>query len=1212
MFLKKIVASGFKSFADRVVINFSRGITGVVGPNGSGKSNVIDAVRWVMGEQNAKNLRGDKATDIIFAGSERRKPLSMAEVSLVFDNSEGSPFCPPEFRHESEISLTRRMYADGQREYMINKKPCRLKDIVGFFAMTGLGGKSYSMIQQGQVDRILNSKPEDIREMLESAAGTIIYKKRKQEATRKLEQTQLNLSRIDDILLEVEKSLESLKNQVEKARKYKEVSERLREEELNLFAHNFHHYRDQEIELRKSIDESNDKAIVTMAEAATLERDHAELQAQLDEADPDMQRLQESISVIREKIASAEATLKSGKDLLQNGDQRLADIAEELSEEDANLKVLERQVESAQTELSSAESVAKDFNEAIDSFASEVDQAEEAARVYQSRIDEFEDEVRNLERLIESNKLKEENLHRDIEKNKGECEQQRERRQILTQELEEARELLTVAEGNAAGKKDGLDKDIREKHDREISVAAAYDKMKVANSHRDQLRERYHEVKGRVTSLAEITAGATDVATVLSSIREAGEDIDSLMIGLFTDFISFKESADEMPPRARAAFERWSERVLVDNLDQFNQFVRLANQHAKGTVPLSILELLEIPDEQAVKTWADRWDAEPMTNYFNVEGSNPALAKVVNRLYLLSSLSLDEEVLRDMPSGVIVFTSQGVAFAGSEEFVFGSKDAEGLLSRKVELEELASELKGMEGQLASAQLEVDQLEIQINDDRAVIAAVDTKLREQNEDVQEVLGALHAAQHQVDRKKEGIEVCDAFIEKQSHNEVTYGEDLVKLSEEREALQIELRNAQDELEGIEEEASSLLERKEEVRRLHEGKKLELAKSEARASALRDSFTSTRSQLQLLQNKLSRKYAERDRVQHDIDRAKVEVVQAESDIGQFLEEREKLDTEFKAKREENAGIIDAVRKIDNDLREKRNEQDKHQRIVNDCNVKLERVLSHTETALEGAMEKYRVDLESYEFERQDNFNIESKTRLVSRLRSKINDMGDINMMALTEYEEKTERHEFMARQRDEVTSSIDLLETAIIEIEETSVRKFMEIFATINAEFGELFPILFPGGEGRLELMEPEKPLDGGVEILCRLPGKSMKAMSLFSGGEKALTAIALIFSMLKTKPTPFCFLDEVDAPLDETNVGRYNRVLEKLASQFQFIVITHNRRTMEVLDQLYGITMQEPGVTKVVGVDMQRDLPPHLRKAFKDSKGGGQEAEGATAH
>src|SRR6478735_672007 len=299
MHLKKLIVSGFKSFADKVTLHFDDGITGIVGPNGSGKSNVIDAVRWVMGEQNAKHLRGDVATDIIFAGSDKRKPLGMAEVTLVFDNKNQSHFCPPEYRHEAEIALTRRLYIDGEREYFINKKPCRLKDIVGFFATTGLGGRRYSMIKQGQVDRILNAKPEDVREILEEAAGTLIFKARRQAAMKKLEGTQDNLKRIDDIITELAKQLDNLKEQVEKVAAWKQLSGSLRDQEMKLFSHNFRHFSTKLLEIAHQLEGDTDSEVRAMSDLSSLEARVEELQSQLSESDPGLDQLREEITNLR-------------------------------------------------------------------------------------------------------------------------------------------------------------------------------------------------------------------------------------------------------------------------------------------------------------------------------------------------------------------------------------------------------------------------------------------------------------------------------------------------------------------------------------------------------------------------------------------------------------------------------------------------------------------------------------------------------------------------------------------------------------------------------------------------------------------------------------------------------------------------------------------------------------------------------------------------
>jgi chromosome segregation protein len=1220
MYLKKIIISGFKSFADKIVVSLDKGITGVVGPNGSGKSNIIDSVRWVMGEQNAKNLRGEKATDIIFAGSEKRKPLGMAEVSIVFDNTDDNGFCPPEYRHEPEITLTRRLYADGQREYLINKKQCRLKDIVGFFATTGLGGRSYSMIQQGQVDRILNAKPEDVREIIEEAAGTLVYKKRKGEAQKKLEQTTLNLSRIEDILLEVGKQLESLGGQVEKAKEFQDLADKLRDEEVSLFAHNYKHFSEQRISIDAALEGEKGKEAESLAQISSLEVRHQDLQSQLDESDPDIQALQEQISIIREKIARSESLLKSSADRLAQGDRRLHDLAQELAEEDSNLKVLELQVDTSRQEMSQAEDAARRLSEAIEGFENEVESATEAAQVYQSRMDEFEDEIRNLERLVESNKFRSEQLDKDFSRCHQQITHEAERRSALTADLESAETELNHWEGKAGATKAGLDQEIREKHDREAAVAQRYRDIKTANVERDRVRERYHEARARFTSLQELEAGATDVAGALAKLRTEAPDIAGRLGGLLTDHLTFSHEAGELPRPAASAFERWAERVVIENLDAFNDLVRSAHRLNLGTLPVCLLSHAEAIDREAARRWADSCGAESMQRFLKVESASIAasgLADLMDRLYVLPTLSVDSYSLKQLPHGLVVFTSQGVTITGAGELVVGGKAQGGLLSRKSELETLAKELKDLEAELARTQATIDELEFKINEDRQVVAEIDAKLQAQNQGVLEVMTQLQAAQQLYVRKKELIEETLAATQKLEEQADRLTSERDTLVQNRAALDRELSNARFELENIEGESESLIERREEIRRLHDGKRLELAKSQARAQALRDGFATTRAQMELLQNKLSRRYEERSRIEQDLTNAQWEQDQAKQDIELFVRERERLQTEFSDKREENAGVIEETRVIESRLKALRDQISGMQKGLAEKNLQMERIRLALAGVTEQAIEKYKLDLSTFEFKVDRDFNHEARQRSVSRLRNRIEAMGAINMMAVREYEERNERRDFISRQRDEVLSSIDLLNAAIGEIEETSLRKFIDAFERINQEFGELFPILFPTGEGRLELTHPDNPLISGVEIMCRLPGKSKKPMTLFSGGEKALCAISLIFALLKTKPTPYCFLDEVDAPLDEANVGRYNRVLEALSSQFQFIVITHNRRTMEVLDTLYGITMQEPGVSKVVGVDMQKDLPSHLKKAFKDEKPAGASApppkriEGATA-
>ena len=486
----------------------------------------------------------------------------------------------------------------------------------------------------------------------------------------------------------------------------------------------------------------------------------------------------------------------------------------------------------------------------------------------------------------------------------------------------------------------------------------------------------------------------------------------------------------------------------------------------------------------------------------------------------------------------------------------------------------------------------------MNEDRAIVIEIDGRLQQQNAAVLAIMAELQSAQQVATHKQELLAAQEQTMADLERQDSQFRDELTKLEASRSSLEVELRNAEAELVSIREEAAGLEERREEVFRQNQNRSVDLAKSESRATALRESFTHARAQQELLQNKLSRRYEEQSAIQNDIESAKNLLEHSQSRIEGLIDRRAELDEKVAEKREAQAGIHEELRVIDSRLKECREHQAKVQKSLSDKNVQIERATMAITSVNGQAQEKYQLDIATYTFTYDPEFEADKAARSVGTLRGRIESLGPINMMALREFEDLTTRETFIRAQQDEINASIALLNEAINEIEVSSKDKFLAVFTVINREFGQLFPILFPNGEGHLELTNPEDPLNGGVEIMVRLPGKKPQNMNLFSGGEKALTAISLIFALLKTKPTPFCFLDEVDAPLDEANVGRYNRVLDALSDQFQFIIITHNRRTMEVLDTLYGVTMQEPGVSSIVGVDMKKDLPNHLRKAFKD--------------
>jgi chromosome segregation protein len=561
---------------------------------------------------------------------------------------------------------------------------------------------------------------------------------------------------------------------------------------------------------------------------------------------------------------------------------------------------------------------------------------------------------------------------------------------------------------------------------------------------------------------------------------------------------------------------------------------------------------------------------------------------------------LDSATLESIPEGLIVFTPQGLLIHSAGDFFIAGSATGGILSRKAEQETLAKELKELERTLAHSQATIDELELRINENRQIVGEIDTKLQGQNKEVLGVMAELQTARQTAENKQELANQARAQVEEIDAQDRQFMEELDSLYESRQSLEKERENALEEARQLREEFASVDERREEIMRQNQQRQLDLARAETRAQQLRENRKHSQAQLELAQNKLTRRYDEQARLSSEIEESRAAHKRAESDIEILIVQRDELQEKINEKRDANASVHEELKVVDARLRECREAQARLQKVLNEKNIEAERIKLGIESFTAQAMEKYQLELASMPFVKDEDFNLDKAGRQCSSLRNKIENIGPVNLMAMKEYEELTERRVFITTQREEINASIEVLNTAIAEIELTSKDKFGVIFEVINKNFGELFAILFPGGEAALELTNKEDPLAGGVELMVRLPGKTRKSMTLCSGGEKALTAISLIFALLKTKPTPFCFLDEVDAPLDEANVGRYNRVLEALSEQFQFVVITHNRRTMEVLDSLYGVTMQEGGVSTVVGVDMKKDLPAHLKKAFKEIK------------
>jgi chromosome segregation protein len=1192
MYLKKIISSGFKSFADKVTITLEKNhITGIVGPNGSGKSNVIDSVRWVMGEQNAKMLRGEKATDIIFAGSEKRKPLGLAEVTLVFDNGEASAVCPPEFRSEPEIALTRRLYMDGQREYFINKKPCRLKDIVNFFTSTGLGGRSYSMIQQGQVDRILQAKPEQLREIIEEAAGTLVFKKRKNEAEKKLQNTRLNLSRIDDILTELERQKKALSDQVEKAKKWRERSESLTSQETMLLVHNHRFFTEKLDQINKEIQLIREQEVTSHTEISGFEARLEELHGELADADPEVQALGEEITVLREKIAATEASLMSAISLLDGGDKRIIEIRGELGEELTHKKEFEEKYNLSKSALEQAELHAEQSRTLIETFDERVDELNERARVYETKIGELTEEVHTVTRLIDQNALRSEDASRKIEEQRTVAETIKTKVVNFENDLNQSMIVVEGANVKASNRKRELTDLQTRKDEANTRMSARAAEVSSLISERDSTKQEYMTITAKLEALREMEADADASKAAVNKFIDLSDNTACLL----TDSLSLNEKSGELSKAALSAFETWADRIFLKEADRFEEIANICKQ--ENATGFSVT--LNTPhNTNEIRNWCSENGAIAMSNYLNITDSG--LEDVVKRIAYVHSDH--PQSISEFPAGLILFTKSGLTISGGDDIYLANENSKGALTRRKEIEKLDLRVVKLHKSVEKIEEKIEKIKEQQLKDQTEVKSLDVDIQEKNSEVMRAMTEYETARSSAGLKREQITSLREEMARSDAQIDHLQKTIEHLFEDSEKLESQKIKAAEEKEQLIMDNESTIEENAELKRQYESARIDFASANTKAEGLREGFDEQQTRLHTLTERVVKKEETLSRLEEDISEASQRKETLEKDIESFIYRREELEESLTSKREANAGLLEEMKVLENRAKDQRNELQKAQKKVSQKEIELERASIALAGTTEQAGEKYQIDLAESDLEIPEDFEADKVSKAVSRIRTKIESMGPINMMAIEEYDNLDERETFISKQREEVQSSVDLLELAIEEIEEHSEDKFLSAFHTLNKEFAELFPILFPGGDAAIVLTNEQNPLDGGVEIMVRLPGKKRQNMRLFSGGEKALTAIALIFGLLKSKPTPFCFLDEVDAPLDETNVGRYNKVLEKLSKQFQFIVITHNRRTMEVLNTLYGITMQEPGVSKVVGVDLEKTLPSHLKKAFKDAKPG----------
>ncbi len=1195
MRIKKISLHGFKSFADKTVLGFSGGTSAIIGPNGCGKSNVVDAIRWVIGEQNPRHLRGKSMEDIIFNGTDGRKAVGMAEVVLTFSNKEGR--APARFANFPEIEISRRLYRSGDSEYGINKVQCRLRDIVELFTDTGIGTRAYSIIEQGQVGWLINAKPVDRRVLFEEAAGINKYKQKKEAALRRLKATNENLTRVSDIVSEVKRQLNSLNRQAKKAERYKVVKEELKGIDLKLSHIEFARMVAEIEETRKSLIEVVDSESAISSAIGSKE-------AEAEESRESYTLEEEGFRAVKERVHSLE--------------KRIQD------EENSNALAVMRIEELGRNETRLSEEI-EELMRLKESTAREIEQSEGWLEESASRIEEESRVVGERAAELESLALKLKGKEREEAEFKAESLSVMTRLQDLRHALQSCikeEEQCRVTEAQT-----GIELEARTKESQELQVPVAKLRfsaeeigekrsaleagleqmalnLTAAESKKGGLEEELHSVKD------EYARAAARLAT-LEEMEKNFENVDkgtrSIMLkagtegihGLLADVIEPKpgyESAVEAAMGARLQC------VIVESHKEGLDAIEYLKANSGGRsafVSMSEARALPVLATSATGTYPPSGSRELIGEILVKEGYAKVVESLLGETLVVDDLATALDIWRAdglyrtlvTRAGEVV-TPEGIVTGGSPV----GDTSGGLLQRKSEVREikdreakLAIDSERLQGELSAAAEGVVEA-------RAELEAIKERLHACEIESVNSTARLKAAEEEIERLESAKERLGAEIEKTRSRVTELATLKAAHSIERDTLEKSNFDNDGKIEAITAEAAEMAIEKERLSGIVTELKVSLAQATERHEQFSRQLGERRDSISDIDGKIAFKSEEIESGRTEATLKRGTVTSIKSAIEELLQSAESVRGEEVSRQELIDSLTDKIKRVDSELKSLNSELAGIKNRSNELNLATTEIDLKLKHLKEGIIERYGVDIETVERDEALEGNeageavgaegvLDIETLEASRreLRERVTSMGEVSLSALEEFNELSERHTFLTEQQEDLQKSVDSLQSAITRINRTTRERFKTAFEEINLKFKENFPRLFNGGKAELRLSDEADLLESGIEIVVQPPGKKLQNIVLLSGGEKALTAVALIFSIFLIKPSPFCLLDEVDAPLDDANIDRFNTFVREMSNISQFLLITHSKRTMEMADSLYGVTMEEPGVSKLISVE-----------------------------
>jgi chromosome segregation protein len=1184
MKIKRLEVLGFKSFSDRTQIEFPPGVTAVVGPNGCGKSNVVDAIRWALGEQSPKQLRGKAMEDIIFNGSESKKPLGMAEVTLIFSNENGKP--PAEYLDFSEISVSRRLFRSGESEYLINKVPSRLKDVTDLFLGTGVGHRAYSIVEQGKMEFILNAKPEERRVLIEEAAGITKYKDRKAAALRKMEATQQNLLRLSDVIGEIKRQMNSLHRQARKAERYKGYRDEMRTIELGQSAQTYRSLKIQHQEMQVSLEEIKDLELKDSAEVREIESAAERIKVNLLD-------LERDLTLQQERISGKEAAIKTRENEIELSSRDRENLEKQVLRAEEEIGKVSQRKEDAHREIREYEDSLNDLQQKI---VLETDSLCENEKVFSDKKIRLSDHERALSQeknilvdlLTRMAHLKNQLLGQarrseELSRRTAKVIQERQEVQRKTEELQ----IHLVRQALQLTDRRNVRARVEEERGRKSGqLLELQSSLAVLREELDQQRERLNRESSRLNSLLELQKNfegyQEGVRAILLKRQAQGKEQNGIY-GLVEDII-------ETDPKYECVVEsvlgEKLQHIIVQNHEESLKAIEYLKANGSGRssfIPLQVKEnpffssrvspggaitpllgVIKVKEEFALLAghlFGDVWIVPDLRQAIDLWNQDSIWKTLV---------TLDGEVLH--PSGVIT--------GGSKE-----QAASGTFHRKREIRELTGSTQELDREILSLERKKERGLGEIKDLEASIEGLTQNLHQEELRILSETKELDQGQAELQRGQQEMGTLQ-FEENQ-------------LSEEQRETREEARKAEAELREAEREKrereEGLIRREEDLQSLKgeiEGFLAEVTEAKLRLATLQEkkqnldrNLERGRQILQENESLLSRRREEVQECLRQIKEAEDRRREAEIDLRRLLAEHQELQSYLGGKREALLREREKLEQSESVWKQRRETLHCLQEQKSALSLKLMEMDLNLKHLLAGVEEKHRLSAATF-LERQedgDYFAPETEARL-AELKSLIDSMGEVNLLAIQEFEECKTRLDFLTEQEADLVQSLESLDQAIKKINRTSRKRFAATFEAVNQKFKEMFAHLFGGGRAELVLTDESNLLETGVDMIAQPPGKKLQNVSLLSGGEKALTSVALIFSLFLINPSPFCLMDEVDAPLDDANIGRFNNLIQDLSQKFQVILVTHNKRTMEIADTLYGISMEEPGTSKVVSVKL----------------------------